>query len=49
MKKWYRDGMHQDIIYPIQMGYYHNNKFYERKNIDDTYSYELKKSINWKI
>ena len=42
MKKWYRDGMHQDIIYPVQMGYYHNNKFYERKNIDDTYSYELK-------
>ena len=36
LKKWYTEE-----IYPIQLGYYHNNKFYEIKNIDDTYDYEL--------
>lgn len=36
LKKWY-----QDEIYPIILGYYHENRFYEQKNIDDTYNYEL--------
>ena len=36
LEKWYKDK-----IYPIKLGYYHDNNFYERKNIDDTYSYEL--------
>lgn len=37
MQKWYKDE-----IYPIQLGYYHDNHFYERKFIDDTYDYDLK-------
>ena len=39
LEKWYKDE-----LYPIQLGYYHNNKFFEEKNIDDTYSYELTNS-----
>lgn len=41
LKKWYKDD-----IYPIQLGYYHDNRFYEEKNIDDTYNYELSEYNN---
>lgn len=37
LKKWYKDE-----TFPIELGYYYNNNFYEQKNIDDTYSNELK-------
>ena len=40
LKKWYKD----DATYPIKLGYYHDNHFYEQKNIDDSYDYDLKES-----
>ena len=36
LEKWYKDE-----LYPIELGYYHENKFYRQKNIDDTYDNEL--------
>lgn len=36
LSKWYHDE-----VLPMEFGYYHDNKFYEQKNIDDTYEYEL--------
>lgn len=36
LKKWY-----QDEIYPFELGYYHENKFYSKKNIDDTYDGDM--------
>ena len=37
LKKWYKD-----TIYPMLFGYYHENKFYESKNADGTYNYDMK-------
>lgn len=39
LKKWY-----QDEVYPIELGYYYENNFYEKKNIDGTYDFELSDS-----
>ena len=36
LRKWY-----QDEYYPIELGYYHENKFYEQKHIDGTYDNDL--------
>ena len=36
MKKWY-----QDEKYPIELGYYHENKFYGVKHVDNTYDDDL--------
>ena len=37
MKKWYSE----DDSYPVVLGYYHDNKFYKKYNVDDTYESDL--------
>lgn len=37
IKKWY----YEDDDYPIKLGYYHDNKFYDRYNINGTYYDDL--------
>ena len=36
LTKWYKDD-----YYPIELGYYHNNRFYAQKHVDDTYDEDL--------
>ena len=43
LKKVYKDD-----VFPIEMGYYHDNHFYEQKNSDDTYVHDLKEYTNGK-
>lgn len=41
LRKWY-----QEELYPFELGYYHEGRFYETKNVDDTYDNDLSDSEN---
>lgn len=43
MRKWFKEDDH----YPVVFGYYHDNKFYKKYNINDTYSDDISVDGNY--